>query len=56
MNQPATAAFAACEAFIHSRSHGARTLDVIRQSATKVPLGDTDEAARKTPSYRAPGQ
>lgn len=35
---PATAAFAARVAFIHSVSHGARMLDVIRQSATKVPL------------------
>ena len=34
---PATAAFAAWDASIHSLSHGARTLDVIRQSATKVP-------------------
>lgn len=35
---PAVPAFAASHAFIHSLSHGARTLDVIRQSATKVPL------------------
>ncbi len=34
----ANAAFGARVAFIHSVSHGARTEDVIRQSATKVPL------------------
>lgn len=34
----ATVAFAARVAFIHSVSHGVRIEDVIRQSATKVPL------------------
>lgn len=34
---PATAAFAAWEAFIHSVSQGAWMLEVMRQSATKVP-------------------
>jgi hypothetical protein len=35
---PATAAFASCLASIHSLIHGARTLEVMRQSATKVPF------------------